>query len=138
MVRIGRCTSCGTFLHEIWRERENCPKCGGSIDHLEVDMGPVIYLPRALNIVGLILVVIGVILLIAAPAGNNGGDGRPTATLILVLTAVFFFILSLLSQLLMVRKAIERKASARFQEKKLRSVKDDPPRKGSVGHKVLK
>ena len=138
MVRIGRCTSCGAFLHEIWRERENCPNCGGSIDHMEVKIGPVVYLPRALNMVGLIMLVIGMILLIAAPAGKNGGDGSLTPTLILVLVAVFFFILSLISQLLIVRKAIEKKASSQVKERRLKSNRDDPPRKGKVGKKLIK
>jgi Kef-type K+ transport system membrane component KefB len=105
---------------------------------MEVEMGAVVYLPRALNIVGLIMVVIGIVLLIAVPAGNNGGNGRPVATLILVLAAALFFILSLLSQILIVRKAIEKRASTRVKERRLKSTGGDQPRKGPVGKKLIK
>ena len=59
LVKIGRCGSCGEYTSEIWKEKENCPSCGGPMDHLDQDIGTLEHLPRIINIGGLILIVLG-------------------------------------------------------------------------------
>jgi hypothetical protein len=138
MVKIGRCTSCGSHIKEIGKEKENCDRCGGPVDHIEVDMGPVTYVPRALNIGGLILIVIGVILLIAAPAGRNGDDGNSIATLVLVISAVVLFIFSLIVQLAIFREAARKRESVKVKAKTTRIGAEDGRSGSRVGRKLHK
>jgi hypothetical protein len=135
MVKIGRCSSCGTYIQEIWKERENCGKCGGAVDHIEVDMGALTYVPRALNIIGLIVMIIGIVLLIAAPAGRDGGGGS-LATLVLVISAILIFIISLIGQLLIFRKAVEKRSTIQIQKRRTASRSEDGKYDGSRGRKI--
>ncbi len=138
MVAIGRCTSCGSFVQELWKEKTNCSKCGGHVEHLEVDMGPVTYVPRALNIGGLILMVVGIGLLLIGTAGKNGSNSTNSGTLILIVSSVLLFIFSLFVQVMINRKAIERRSSVRSHTLKRRPEEQIEKREGPVGHKVLK
>ena len=105
---------------------------------MEVEMGPVTYLPRALNIGGLILMVVGVGLLIVGTAGKNGSSSTGTGTLILIVSSVLLFILSLFIQVMITKKAIEKRSSVGSHTVKRRPEVHMDRREAPVGHKVLK
>ncbi len=108
------------------------------MDPLEVEMGPVAYVPRALNIGGLILMVVGIGLLIVGAAGKNGSNTTNSGTLILIVSSVLLFILSLFFQIMITRKAIERRSLVKSHT--IRRIPEGgiERRKAPVGHKVLK
>jgi DNA-directed RNA polymerase subunit N (RpoN/RPB10) len=127
VVRIGRCTGCGTYISEVWTSKDECIECGEEVEHINEDLGPIEHLPRAFNIGGLIMVIIAVILFIAAPVGNDGG-GEATGPLILLVASVMMFLGSLASQVMLVRKAIDRRSSVQINERPVRR-RPSPARK---------
>lgn len=143
MVKIGRCNSCGQYTSEIWKERDNCPSCGGPMDHIDVDIGTMEHLPRIMNIGGLILLVLAVIVFIAEPAGNNGGDGV-SGPLFLIIASIALFFVSLISQNLLSGLAMRKRERTLIREKKVssrqsaRSTGKGQEESRKMGRKILK
>ncbi|OYT44343.1 hypothetical protein B6U90_05505 [Thermoplasmatales archaeon ex4484_6] len=117
MVRIGRCTSCGRYMSEVFTARDNCPSCGGAVDHIDEEMGPISHISRIFNVGGLALIILSVMVLLLF-SNDRGISGGGTASLILVLSGIFFFVLSLVSQLLLTRGAISSHRSRKIQPRR--------------------
>ncbi len=131
MVKIGRCSSCGAYISEVWSMRDNCNDCGGAIDHIKEDLGPVEHLPRAFNVGGLIFIVIAIALFITVSVGSNESSNS-TGPLILLASSILLFILSLVSQMIIVRKAFEKRESIKKTVRKMRSGRSDDDVKGGT------
>ena len=120
MVRIGRCSSCGAYVSEAWGIKDNCKDCGGAIDHIKEDIGPVEHLPKAFNIGGLILIVIAIALFITGSVGRNDVSSS-TGPLLLLSSSIILFICSLVSQMVIVRKAFEKREHIKKNIRRMRS-----------------
>jgi len=55
MARIARCKRCGEPIDERWTTKERCPSCGGEIERVGMDLGPMERLPRYLKWAGALL-----------------------------------------------------------------------------------
>ncbi|MGA1821166.1 MAG: hypothetical protein ACMUIG_01410 [Thermoplasmatota archaeon] len=93
MVRIGKCTSCGHYQNEIWKDftdEQKCPECGESVVIEEIEMGTMEPLPKVFKYGGIVLLLLAVIFVLF----NRFGDGTRTsgilAVVVLVITVIFF------------------------------------------------
>ncbi len=116
MVEIGRCSSCGTYTSEVWSKNDNCKECGGSTDHMKIELGQIEFLPRFFNIGGGLVFLIGLILFFVSFASDSIGS----AYLFFLFGGILLFIISLISQYFIVRKAIERASILKISRKKTR------------------
>lgn len=126
MVDIGRCSSCGTYTSEVWSKKDNCGECGGSMDHINVRLGPVEMLPRAFNIAGALVFLMGLVIFLV----SISNDGLGSLYLYFMFGGIFFFVVSLVSQYFLVRKAIEKRSSMNITSRRTRAPGQERPGKG--------
>jgi uncharacterized protein (DUF983 family) len=129
MVNIGRCSSCGTYISELFATKDNCKDCGGSIDHIKVELGPVEHLPRLFNILGGLFFVIGLFLFLLSFSENGIGS----MYLLLMVVGILSFIGSLVSNQYLVKKAIAKRSAMKIGQKRTRKDQPGPDiKKGKV------
>jgi hypothetical protein len=58
MVKVASCTRCGKVVSAQWASVAECPICGSPVKELEVDLQGRERIPRYLNRIGMVLVVV--------------------------------------------------------------------------------
>lgn len=137
MTKIAMCRTCGEYVSEQWSRKESCPSCGGIIEREDVDLGPAQMIPRLLNVLGVLLIIISlaVILMFAASSGLERSNGA--VLMVLTVIGALMFLSSLYFQYDLGRKAekVHMDPTTRRKEKRLRSRPGDrrgPVRTGRV------